>query len=238
MPLADEFSKYELVKDGDGARVEAHAQLIERNHLRRKDQVARADGRRDGFRETIHIDDMSLRLHREERILRLGEKGKLGIEIIFDDHGVTLTGKAQVLGPLRGRRRDAGGIAVEGRHMEHPRAGAEELARFYPVLSHLELIDRDPIRPIDLLDLLVGRVFQRIDLSLSEHLNIQSVEILCSRPDQDLLGRDAHMAASGQIGGDRTPQFFAAMVRRRIQDFFSIHRKHASHRARKDGKRK
>ena len=107
MPLTDEFSEYELVKDGDGAGVEAHAQLIERDHLRREDQVARADGGRDGFREAIHIDDVSLRLHREERILRLGEKGELGIEIIFDDHGMTLTGKTQVLGPLRGRRRDA-----------------------------------------------------------------------------------------------------------------------------------
>ena len=180
MPLTDEFSEYELVKDGDGAGVEAHAQLIERDHLRREDQVACADGGRDGFREAIHIDDVSLRLHREERILWLGEKGKLGIEIIFDDHGVTLTGKAQVLGSLRGRRRNAGGKAVEGRHVEYPRTGAEKLARFYPVLSHLELIDRNPIRPVHLLDLLVGRVFQRIDLSLSEHLNIQSVKLLCA----------------------------------------------------------
>lgn len=180
MPLTDEFRKYELVKDGDGAGVEAHAQLIERDHLRREDQVACADGGRDGFREAIHIDDVSLRLHREERILRLGEKGKLGIEIIFDDHGVTLAGEAQVLGPLRGRCRDSRGIAVEGRHMEYPRTGADELARFYTALPHPELIDRDPVRPIDLLDLLVGRVFQRIDLSLSEHLNIQSVKILCA----------------------------------------------------------
>ena len=64
MPLTDEFSEYELVKDGDGAGVEAHAQLIERDHLRREDQVARADGGRDGFREAIHIDDVSLRLRR------------------------------------------------------------------------------------------------------------------------------------------------------------------------------
>lgn len=46
------------------------------------------------------------------------------------------------------------------------------------------------------------------------------------------------MAASGEIGGDRTPQLFAAMVWRRIQDLFSIRRKHAPHRARKDGKGK
>lgn len=237
MPLTDKFSEYELVKDGDRAGVEAHAQLIERDHLRREDQVACADGGRDGFREAIHIDDVSLRLHREERILRLGEKGKLGIEIIFDDHGMTLTGEAQVLGPLRGRRRDAGGIAVEGRHMEYPRTGADELARFYTALPHPELIDRDPVRPIYLLDLLVGRVFQRIDLSLSKHLYIQSIKVLRARPDQDLLGRDAHMTASCKIGGDRTPQLFAAMVRRRIQDLFSIRGKYASHRARKDGKR-
>ena len=37
MPLTDEFSEYELVKDRDGAGVEAHAQLIERDHLRRED---------------------------------------------------------------------------------------------------------------------------------------------------------------------------------------------------------
>ena len=60
MPLTDEFSEYELVKDGDGAGVEACLLFVKGHAGPGKDEVAGADGRRDRLGECVHVNDKAV----------------------------------------------------------------------------------------------------------------------------------------------------------------------------------
>ena len=91
-----DFCEQMLCENRDCAGVDGDRVLKGGAQLRGQYHVTHTDSGGDRARESVHVNDAPLRLQREERVLRLGRHGELGIKIIFYDKPVLLGSPSNV----------------------------------------------------------------------------------------------------------------------------------------------